>query len=335
MSNERILLDHGAGGRASRTLVETIILPRFRNPVLGRLEDSAVLDVAGSRLAFTTDSFVVDPIFFPGGDIGMLAVNGTVNDLAMSGARPLGLSAAFVLEEGFPMADFERIVESMAAAARAAEVSIVTGDTKVVPHGAADKIFITTAGVGLVPTGLGLSASGGRPGDRVIVSGRIGEHGVAILTQRAGLSLSTPCRTDSAPLASLVACMLVAFPRVHSLRDPTRGGLAATLNEFAEQAGVRIEIDESALPISTGVEAASELLGFDPLQLANEGVLVALVPEEGVAPVLSAMRGHPAGTGARVIGEVREGKAAVLMRTRVGGRRMIAMPSGVQLPRIC
>lgn len=330
-----ILLDHGSGGRASRRLVEDVLLPHLKNDLLDRMDDAAVLSVGAGRIAFTTDSFVVDPIFFPGGDIGMLAVHGTINDLAMSGARPIALSAGLILEEGLPLSDLERIVASMASAAKHAGVPIVTGDTKVVARGAADKIFINTAGIGVVPEGVDVSGHHGRPGDQVILSGPIAEHGIAILSTRAGLSFASSCRSDTAPLAGLVADMLAASKAIHSLRDPTRGGLAATLNELASQSGVRIDVDESAVPVSEGAASACEILGIDPLHLANEGVLVAVVPEHDTARVLDAMRANPHGRQARVIGRVVQGEPIVVMSTLVGGKRIVPVPSGQPLPRIC
>jgi len=336
MRTDTILLEHGSGGRASRRLVEEILVPYLKNQVLERLDDHAEIELEGTRLAFTTDSFVVDPIFFPGGDIGKLAVNGTVNDLAMGGAKPLFLSAGLILEEGLPIADLKRIMHSMAEATKKAKVHIVTGDTKVVAHGAADKIFINTSGVGLIPEGVALSGHRGEVGDRVLISSPIGEHGIAVMAQRSGLDFVASCKSDTAPLADLVAQMLHAYQGIHSLRDPTRGGLAATLNELAEQSGVRIEVEESAIPITESVESACELLGLDPLHLANEGVLVALVPAEGANLVLDAMRNHPLGQKAQIIGEVYSKKLpAVILRTQIGGKRVLAVPTGVQLPRIC
>jgi len=336
MRNDTILLEHGSGGRASRWLVEELLVPYLKNQVLERLDDHAEIELEGTRLAFTTDSFVVDPIFFPGGDIGKLAVNGTVNDLAMGGAKPLFLSAGLILEEGLPIADLERIMHSMAEATKKAQVHIVTGDTKVVAHGAADKIFINTSGVGLIPKGVALSGHRGKVGDRVLISGPIGEHGIAVMAQRSDLDFVASCKSDTAPLADLVAQMLYAYQGIHSLRDPTRGGLAATLNELAVQSGVRIEVEESAIPITESVEGACELLGLDPLHLANEGVLVALVPAEGASLVLDAMRNHPLGHKAQIIGEVCSKKLpAVILRTPIGGKRVLAVPTGVQLPRIC
>lgn len=330
-----ILLDHGSGGRASRRLMEEVLLPHLRNDVLERMDDAAVLSVGGARVAFTTDSYVVDPIFFPGGDIGMLAVHGTINDLAMSGARPIALSAGLILEEGLPIADLERIVASMAKAAAHAGVSIVTGDTKVVARGAADKLFINTAGIGVVPDGVDISGHHGRPGDLVIVSGPIAEHGVAILSTRAGLSFASSCRSDTAPLAGLVAAMIAVCPGIHSLRDPTRGGLAATLNELASQSAVRIDVNEIAIPISEAASNACEILGIDPLHLANEGILVALVPEQDAPGVLDAMRSHEYARRAAIIGRVVEGEPIVVMKTPIGGKRIVSVPSGQPLPRIC
>ena len=336
MRTDTILLEHGSGGRASRKLVEEILIPYLKNQVLERLDDHAEIELEGTRLAFTTDSFVVDPIFFPGGDIGKLAVNGTVNDLAMGGAKPLFLSAGLILEEGLPIADLKRIMHSIAEATKKAKVHIVTGDTKVVSHGAADKIFINTSGIGLIPEGVVISGHRGEVGDRVLISGPIGEHGIAVMAQRSSLNFVASCKSDTAPLADLVEQMLHAYRGIHSLRDPTRGGLAATLNELAEQSGVRIEVEEPAIPITESVESACELLGLDPLHLANEGVLVALVPAEGADVVLNAMRNHPLGKKAQIIGEVYPKKLpAVILRTQIGGKRVLAVPTGVQLPRIC
>ena len=335
MRDETILLDHGGGGRASRRLIEEVLLPRLRNPILERLDDHAELAIGAERIAFTTDAFVVDPIFFPGGDIGMLAVHGTINDLAMGGARPLGLSSAMILEEGLPMRDLERIVDSMAKAAREAGVPIVTGDTKVVPRGAADKIFITTAGVGAIPKGVTVSSSRAQPGDAVLLSGPIGSHGMAVMTTRAGLDISIPCRSDTAALHGLVASMIAVWTDVHCLRDPTRGGLAATLNEIAEQSACRIDVREEAIALGDGVAESCELLGFDPLHLANEGVLIAVVPEEGAGKVLDAMLAHPLGRGARRIGTVVQGSARVVLETSIGGKRVVSVPTGALLPRIC
>ncbi len=281
---ERIVLGHGSGGQLSAELLRDIFLPAFANPILGRLDDQAILEVNGARVAFTTDSFVVKPLFFPGGDIGSLAVNGTINDLAMGGARPLFLSAAFILEEGLPTETLRRVTASMAAAAAAAGVLIVTGDTKVVEKGKGDGLFINTTGIGIVPDGVSLSVSQARPGDRVILSGPIGDHGIAILAKREGLEFEAEVASDSAPLHTLVRVMLEASGAIRCLRDPTRGGLSSTLNEIAAQSGVSIQLDETAILIHEAVRGACELLGLDPLYVANEGKLVAIVAPEA-APV--------------------------------------------------
>ncbi len=333
MTEDTILLDHGGGGRASRRLVEEVLLPHFRNPLLERLDDHAEITTSGDRLAFSTDSYVVDPLFFPGGDIGKLAVHGTLNDVAMGGAEPLALSAAFVLEEGLPIETLERVAASMGEAAREAGVPIATGDTKVVARGSADKMFINTTGVGRIPDGIHVSGSHARAGDAVIVSGPIGSHGVAVMAQRSGMRVS--CRSDTAPLHRLVKAMIEEFPGIHCLRDPTRGGLAATLHEIATQSQVRIEVQETEIALGYGVEAACELLGFDPLHLANEGVLVAVVPGEAASRLVQVMKGQNHGSEARVIGTVREGDARVVLHTAIGGRRIVAVPTGALLPRIC
>ncbi|HWT84714.1 MAG TPA: hydrogenase expression/formation protein HypE, partial [Myxococcales bacterium] len=272
---EEILLGHGSGGKLTARLIEKIILPAFRNPALERLDDQAILSFGGARLAFTTDSYVVTPIFFPGGDIGELAVNGTVNDLAMGGARPLYLSLAFILEEGLPIADLERVIQSVRRAAARAGVDVVTGDTKVVGRGSGDKIFINTSGIGLVPPGIDLSSAHVQPGDAILVSGPIGDHGVAILSRREGLEFDGQIESDTAPLHELVAAALAAGPDIHALRDPTRGGVAATLVEIATRRGLGLEVDESAVPVRDAVRGACEILGLDPLLVANEGKLVA------------------------------------------------------------
>jgi hydrogenase expression/formation protein HypE len=336
MAFDKILLDHGSGGRSSHELIEKVFLPRFQNPFLSEMNDSAVLVLEGATLAFTTDSYVVDPIFFPGGDIGSLAVCGTVNDLAMRGAHPFYLSAGFILEEGFPVEDLNRILLSMERAAREAEVQIVTGDTKVVPKGAADKIFINTSGIGLIPEGVHIAGQNARPGDAVLISGSLGDHGFTILSKREGLAFDSPLKSDAAPLNHLVARMLQVSPQIHVLRDPTRGGLATTLNEIAQQSGVGIEIWEGALPLHNGVIAAAEILGLDPLYLANEGKLVALLPQSEAEAVLKAMRETPYGREAALIGQVKEehlGK--VVLQTLIGGKRLLDMLAGEQLPRIC
>jgi hydrogenase expression/formation protein HypE len=332
----RVLLGHGSGGRMTADLIARYFLPPFRNAYLDRLDDQAVVPAGGARLAFTTDSYVVTPLFFPGGDIGRLAVNGTVNDLATAGARPLYLSAAFILEEGFPLADLRRIVESMAAAAAAASVLLVTGDTKVVDRGKADGCFVTTTGLGIIEHGGDISASGARPGDRVILSGPIAEHGMAIMAARAELELETPIASDTAPLHELVQDMLGVSGEIHCLRDPTRGGVATALSEIARQSGVGITIDEDAIPVREPVRGVSELLGFDPLYVANEGRLLAVVGPADADRVLARMRHRADGREARIIGLVVEDAARlVVLRTRVGGRRIVDPLPGEQLPRIC
>jgi hydrogenase expression/formation protein HypE len=333
---ERILLAHGSGGELSHELVETLFIKGFSNPLLAPLDDAAVLRLGEQRLAFTTDSYVVSPLFFPGGDIGKLAVCGTVNDLAMSGARPLFLSAGFILEEGFPLASLEKIVASMARTAAEAGVQIVTGDTKVVNRGGADGVFINTAGIGLIPEGVRIAGSLARPGDRILLSGSIGDHGMAILSSREGLELSTSLTSDCAPLNDLVAAMLAVSPRIRCLRDPTRGGVAGTLNELARQSRVGLWIEEAGIPIKEEVRGACELLGFDPMILANEGKLVAVVAAEDAEKILQRMRAHPRGRDAAIIGEVREDPAGkVILRTRLGSSRIVDMLVGEALPRIC
>jgi hydrogenase expression/formation protein HypE len=336
-----VTMAHGGGGRAMRSLIEQIILPAFDNPLLCALEDQARASIAelallGDRLAFTTDTFVVTPIEFPGGDIGRLAVCGTVNDLAVCGARPLFLSCALVLEEGLELAVLTKIAQSMAHTARAAQVAIVTGDTKVVERGAADRVFINTAGIGVVPEGVHIAASRARPGDAVLVNGNLGDHGVAILLARNELALSAEVCSDCQPLYSLVASMLAACPDIHCLRDATRGGAATVLNEFAASSGVGIRLREQALPLNDVVRGACEILGLDPLYLANEGNLVAIVPGTHAQGVLAAMRAHPAGREAAIIGEVcAEPAGCVLLSTAIGGERVVDMLVGEQLPRIC
>jgi hydrogenase expression/formation protein HypE len=331
-----ILMGHGSGGKLSARLVEELLLPAFANPMLDPLDDQAFVEAGGARLAFTTDSYVVTPLFFPGGDIGELAVNGTVNDLAMGGARPLFLSLALILEEGFPLEDLRRVVESVRRAAATAGVLVVTGDTKVVDRGKGDGVFVNTAGIGAPIAGADLSSRRVAPGDAVLLSGAIGDHGVAILSQREGLRFGGDLRSDTAPLHGLVADMLAAFPGVHALRDPTRGGLAATLVEIASRRRVGIEADERAIPVHDAVRGACEMLGLDPLHVANEGKLVAFVPEEGAEAVLAAMRRHPLGREAARIGRVTaEHPALVALRTPIGGHRVLDLPFGEALPRIC
>jgi hydrogenase expression/formation protein HypE len=333
---DKILLDHGSGGRSSHELIEKIFLPRFQNPFLSEMNDSAVFDLKGGKLAFTTDSYVVDPIFFPGGDIGSLAVCGTVNDLAMRGARPYFLSVGFIMEEGFPLSDLDQILISMERAAQEAEVQIVTGDTKVVPKGAVDKIFINTSGIGLIPEGLDIAGQNAQPGDAVLVSGTLGDHGLTILSKREGLAFESTLKSDAAPLNHLVREMLQTGSDIHVLRDPTRGGLATTLNEIAGQSRVGIEIWEESIPIRDSVAAASEILGLDPLYVANEGKLIAILPPSEAEAVLQAMKESPYGREAALIGQVKkEHPRKVVMQTLIGGKRLLDMLAGEQLPRIC
>ncbi len=335
MREDRILLAHGSGGRLSHKLIEEEILPLFRNPLLEKMDDAAVFELGG-RLAFTTDSYVVTPIFFPGGDIGKLAICGTVNDLAMVGAQPLYLSLSFIIEEGLPMEEFERVLRSSKAAAAEAGVQIVTGDVKVVASGGADKLFVNTAGIGVIPDGVEISGSGARPGDLVLINGTIGDHGIAVLSKREGLDFSIEVESDCAPLNHLVFEMLKASRKVHCLRDPTRGGLATALNEIARRSGVEIRIFEEKIPIREEVLAACEMLGFDPLYVANEGKLVAVVAPEDAELLLEVMRRNPYGREAAIIGEVREGHPGrVVMKTRFGPSRIIEMLWGDLLPRIC
>lgn len=331
-----IVMGHGGGGKLSHDLVEHLFAPLFDNPLLAPLNDQAVFAVNGARLAFTTDSFVVKPIFFPGGNIGDLAVNGTVNDLAMSGAQPLYLSAAFILEEGFPLDDLTRVAASLANAARRAGVQVVTGDTKVVDEGHGDGVYINTAGIGLVPQGVNIGAANARLGDAVILSGPIGLHGTAILSQREGLKFDSEIVSDCAPLHDLVAQMLDVTSEIHTLRDPTRGGMASTLNEIAEAAHVGIEIEERTIPVPRDVASACEMLGLDPLYVANEGKLVAFIPADIAPRVLARMREHPLGRDAGIIGRVvAEHPGMVIARTPIGGTRVVDMMVGEQLPRIC
>ncbi|HVS38674.1 MAG TPA: hydrogenase expression/formation protein HypE [Gemmataceae bacterium] len=351
---DQILLGHGSGGQLTADLIRRVFLPAFDNPVLSALEDQATLmlpgpgawsgdhaptrsgDHAPTRIAFTTDSFVVRPIFFPGGDIGRLAVHGTVNDLAVGGARPLFLSAAFILEEGLPLADLRRVVESMRNACAEAGVSLVTGDTKVVDRGKGDLIFIATSGIGVVPEGRALSIRNARPGDRILVSGTIGDHGVAILSVREGIEFETVLESDSAPLHDLTRVMLDACPSIRCMRDPTRGGLAGSVNELAAASGVGVELNEAALPIRPEVRGACEMLGLDPLYVANEGKLMAVVPAEDADRLLAVMRRHPLGRNAAVVGEATaEHPGVVTMRSVVGGQRVVTLLAGEQLPRIC
>jgi hydrogenase expression/formation protein HypE len=331
-----IVLGHGGGGQLSAELVDHLFVPTFGNAVLAELGDAAVVDGLAGRLALTTDSFVVRPLFFPGGDIGSLAVHGTVNDLAMRGARPIYLTAGFILEEGLPLEMLGRIVHSMAAAARQASVEIVAGDTKVVERGHGDGLYVNMAGVGVVPGARVFAASRVQSGDAIIVSGTLGDHGMAIMSVRDGLAFDTPIVSDSAALHELVEVMVATAGDVHLLRDPTRGGVAAVLNEVAKAARVSIELDERAIPVRPEVRAACEILGLDPLLVANEGKLVAWVAAGDADRMLAAMRRHPLGTGAARVGEVVSGPPGrVVVRTAFGTRRVVPMPVGEQLPRIC
>jgi hydrogenase expression/formation protein HypE len=345
MTQDVVLLAHGSGGKLSHDLVERLFVRYFDNPILLQLEDSAVVEIPGPgarmpspRLAFSTDSYVISPLFFPGGDIGKLAVCGTVNDLSMSGARPLWLSAGFIIEEGLPFDDLEGVVASMAATAASAGVPIVTGDTKVVDRGSADKLFINTAGVGLVPPGTTVAGDQAQPGDVILLNGTIGDHGMTIMTQREGLQFASPLVSDCAPLNGLVADLLQALPAgsLHCLRDPTRGGLATALNELATRSQVGIEIDETSVPVREPVRAACELLGLDPLYVANEGKLIAIVAPEAAGAALAALRAHRYGQEATIVGHVVEAHPGrVVLRTALGARRIVDMLVGEQLPRIC
>ena len=329
-------LSHGGGGRAMAQLIDELFLRAFDNEWLRQANDQAAFTVPPGRLVMATDSHVVSPLFFPGGDIGCLSVHGTINDVAMSGAVPLYLAAGFILEEGFALADLKRIVDSMAAAAKDAGVPVVTGDTKVVEKGKGDGVFITTTGVGVVPEGVNISGDRARPGDRILVSGTIGDHGVAIMSLRENLSFETTIRSDTAALHGLVAAMIRAVPGIHCLRDPTRGGLATTLNELASQSGAGMLIDEAAVPVQRPVEAACEFLGLDPLYVANEGKLIAICAAADAERLLEAMRAHPLGRDAADIGEVvADPHHFVQMRTRFGGKRNVDWLTGDQLPRIC
>ena len=333
---KEVVLAHGSGGKLSQRLLQSVVLPRFQNELLAPLHDGAIFDLDGSRIAFSTDSYVVSPIFFPGGDIGKLAVHGTVNDLAMCGARPQYLSVAFIVEEGLPMADFHRIIQSMQAAATEAGVLLVTGDTKVVDRGKADKLFINTAGVGLVRAGVNIQPSRAQPGDKIIINGPIAVHGIAIMSVREGLEFETKIESDTAPLNGLVESILDAYEDIHVLRDPTRGGITSALSEIAQAARVGMLLDEARIPISEEVKGACEILGLDPLYVANEGKLLTILPAAKADRVLAAMRAHPLGQAAAIIGEVTANHAGyVLMKTRVGGTRVVDMLSGEQLPRIC
>ena len=331
-----VIMGHGGGGKLSAELVEHLFLPAFKNETLAHLGDSAVLPVASGRLAFSTDSYVVRPLFFPGGNIGDLAVNGTVNDIAMSGGQPLYLSTGFIIEEGMPLDQLAAIVDTMAAAASAAGVSLVTGDTKVVDKGHGDGVYINTSGFGLIPDGVDINPANARPGDVVIVSGEIGTHGIAIMSVREGLEFETVIETDSAPLNGLVAEMLNVSQNIHVLRDPTRGGVASSLNEIAKASQVGIVLQERKLPVAQAVHSACELLGMDPIYVANEGKLIAIVPPDIAEPMLACMQQHPLGRQAVIIGQVTDQHPGIVVsKTGIGGTRVVDMQIGEQLPRIC
>ena len=336
MRSSNILLAHGSGGRLSNELINEFFFPAFNNPILNQAHDGALLTMESSKLAFSTDSFVVNPYFFPGGNIGDLAVNGTVNDIAMCGATPKFLSAAFILEEGFPINHLKKIVNSMASAAQAAQLKIVTGDTKVVERSGADGIFINTSGIGVINHSQQISPQNAQVGDVVITNGYIGDHGIAILSQRQGLSFESTIESDTAALHTLVSTILTASSHTRVLRDPSRGGLASTLNEIAQASQIEIRLKESAIPMRDSVRAACELLGLDPLIIANEGKLIAIVPETDADSVLKAMQQHPLGRESAIIGRVlAKNSGKVTLETRIGSLRMVDMPLGEQLPRIC
>jgi hydrogenase expression/formation protein HypE len=339
---DRVLLGHGGGGLLSSELINRIFVPAYGNAVLGALEDQATVEVPGrdglptARIAVSTDSYVVRPIFFPGGDIGSLAVHGTINDLAVGGAEPLYLTAAFILEEGLPLDDLRRIADSMGQACRKSGITLVAGDTKVVDKGKGDGIFINTTGVGVVPEGRNLSIASARPGDRIVVSGTIGDHGIAIMSAREGIEFETVLESDSAPLIGLVRIMLESCPELRAMRDPTRGGVSSALNELATASHVGVKLDESSIPIREEVRGACEMLGLDPLYVASEGRLIAIVPPTQTNHIVSVMRSHPLGRDAAIIGEiVAEHPGMVTLRSVVGGERVVTMLSGEQLPRIC
>jgi hydrogenase expression/formation protein HypE len=336
LRDELVTLAHGSGGKATRDLVEGLFLEELGNPLLNPLGDAALIELDGARLAFTTDSYVVKPLFFPGGDIGALAVNGTINDLAVSGARPLALSAGFVVEEGFPVADLRRIAASMGAAAERAGVAIATGDTKVVEHGKGDGVYVTTAGIGHVSPGIELGPSRVEPGDRVLVSGTLGDHGMAVMIARGELALETDLESDSAPLHELAADLLGLGSALRWMRDPTRGGVATALNELAQQGGLAISLEETALPLRPAVVGACEILGIDPLYVANEGKLIAVVAAEAADRALALLRAQPLGAEAEIVGTVRDDpEGFVFLDTALGGSRIVDMLVGDPLPRIC
>jgi hydrogenase expression/formation protein HypE len=336
LENGRIDLTHGGGGKAMAQLIDEVFTRAFGNPALNRGNDQAVLDRPGGRLAVSTDTYVVSPLFFPGGSIGSLAVNGTINDVAMSGAKPLYLSVGFVIEEGFPLASLRRIADDMASAAKAADVLVVTGDTKVVERGKGDGVFVNTTGIGVIPEGVAPSGDRARPGDAILLSGPIGDHGIAILSKRENLGFETTIGSDTAALHGLVADLMAAVPDIHVLRDPTRGGLAAILNEICQQSGVGMMLDETTIPVRPTVVAACELLGIEPYNVANEGRLIAICVEDDAERLLSAMRAHPLGRDSAVIGRVIEDpRRFVTLRTSFGGTRIMDWLAGEQLPRIC
>ena len=336
MTTDKILLDHGSGGKISHSLTKDMMLPVFDNPILAALNDGAIFTLEGKRMAFSTDSYTVDPIFFPGGSIGDLAINGTVNDLAMCGATPLYLSVGLIIEEGFNLSDLETIIHEMGRAATIAGVKVITGDTKVVPKGTVDQIFINTSGIGLIPEDVYVASDNAQVGDQIILSGTIADHGIAILTQREGLSFETSLQSDSAALNHLVGKMFATSTEIHVLRDPTRGGVGTALNEIAEKSNIGIEIIEEKIPLKAEVTGACELLGFDPLYLANEGKLLAFVSSDHADAVLKKIQSDPFGTDAAVIGRVVDDyPGKVFMQTRIGGKRIVDMLAGEQLPRIC
>lgn len=339
LRDEKITLSHGSGGKATHNLIEGVFAPAFSNPLLDPMDDAATFGMngTGQRLAFTTDTYVVSPLFFPGGDIGKLAIHGTINDLAMAGAEPLYLSAGFILEEGFPISDLRRIVASMAQAASEAGVAIVTGDTKVVQRGKADGLFVNTAGVGIIRATWPLGQTQLQPGDKVLLSGPVGDHGIAVMLAREALDIETDVQSDTAPLHNLVAALLaVAGEGVHCLKDPTRGGVATALNEMALGSEVSIALNEQAIPVRSGVRGACEILGLDPLTIANEGKLLAIVSSEMAETALTALRAHPLGHEAAIIGSVQaEPPGLVFLRTDIGGMRVLDMLVGDPLPRIC
>ena len=336
MKEDKILLSHGSGGKLSFNLIKKLFLSNFNNPYLERLDDGAVLNIEGLKLAYTTDSYTVDPLFFNGGDIGKLAVYGTVNDLAMCGATPLYLSCSFIIEEGFSLSLLEKIVLSMKTASAIAKVAIVTGDTKVVNKGAADKIFINTSGVGTVEEEVNISGNNAKVGDVIMINGPIGSHGIAVLSEREGLKFETEIKSDTAPLSSLVADMLIVSKDIHVLRDPTRGGLSTTLNEIALSSKIDIEISEGDIPIQEGVRAACEILGYDPLYLANEGKVVVFVPSEIAPEIFKKMRKNKYGKESKIIGRVvKKSEGKVYLNTTIGGKRIVDMLTAEQLPRIC